>query len=376
VLAGLGADIIKIEKRGVGDPSRNATRFRQHDVDANFIAYNRGKRSIAIAYDTEDGRSLVRRLAAVADVFVEDFIPGTVGRWQLDWETVRTDNPKLVYCAITTYGQTGPYAQDVGYDMNVQAFGGGMSMTGLAEGPPVLMGFTIGEIVGSLFAATSVVAALRARDQSGLGDYLDVSMADCQVAAGGPFLQYYLTDGFVHGFRGSADPLTPATMLVRGADNEPFYVAAIEDKHFLGLVEVIEQPSLASDPRFATFKSRRANRIELNQLIGTSFSARSRREWLDRLRSVGVPASPVNSIDDVVDDAHTREREMIVEVDHPALGSFRVPAFPVEFAHYRRAFHPSLVPAMYGEHTTEVLTQVLGLTLEEVRDLTKDGIIE
>ena len=373
VLSDLGADVVKCERPPFGDVARTTGPLVDGE-SGYFFSINRGKRSIAIDLKREEGRELFLRLVPEFDVIVENFRPGTLERLGLGYERLAEVHPKLVYLAISGYGQDGPMRNRPALDVVVQGAGGVMSITGEPGGPPIRPGLSLGDIAGGLFGAIGVLSALRERDQSGIGQFVDVSMLDCQLAVlENAFLRYHLTGE------------TPQPMGTRHSWAVPFQAFPTADGHLvialawgvpnqwallcseLGLVELID------DPRFAESHQRSANHAELEPLLNEAFRTRTTGEWLGRLEPYGIPCGPVNNIAEVAAHPQVAARGMLVPVEHPKLGTLPLVNTPVKLSRTPGGIRGTS-PDM-GEHSREVLAERLGLDAEEVEALIAGQVV-
>jgi crotonobetainyl-CoA:carnitine CoA-transferase CaiB-like acyl-CoA transferase len=384
LLADLGAYVIKIEKPGGGDDTRRWGPPFLKDQSGNdtsesayYLACNRGKRSVAIDFTDADGRRMVQDLARGADVFVENYKVGTLARYGLDYATLSAINPRLIYCSITGFGQTGPYADRAGYDFIVQGMGGFMSVTGerddLPGGGPQKGGVAIADIMTGMYASTAVLAAITSRERSGLGQYIDVALLDTQVAMMATLNMNHLVAGTVPGRAGNAHQNIVPYQVFRCADGH-LILAVGNDSQFERFCDVGATPSWAHDARFATNTERVRNRDVLVPMIEALLLTRTQRDWLDALERVGVPCGPINRLDQVFADPQVAARAMKFDMKHrladalPQVGNpIRFSATPVTYAQ---------APPLLGEHTREVLTHRLGLTSATLIELASRFVIE
>jgi len=377
MLGDLGADVIKVERPGRGDDSRGwGPPFAGEPYgpypgeSAYFIAVNRNKRSLTANLKSPEGQEVMRRLAGVSDVLVENFRTGVLDRMGLGYEEMHGLNPRLVYCSISGYGRTGPYAERPGYDVIIQAEGGMMAITGPEEGPPSRVGVPIVDITAGMFAATAVLAALRARDLTGEGQLVDVSLLDTQVALLANVASNYLVGGAEPRRLGNAHP-NIAPYEAFPARDRWFALAAANERQWAALCDVIGRPELKDDPRFATNGARVSNRPELVTVLNDAFAARDADEWLPDLREAGLPCGPINTVPDVFDHPQAQARDLALETEHPTAGPVRLTGFP-----YKLSQTPAEVrqpPPLLGQHTEEVLTELLDYTAAEVAGLREQG---
>jgi crotonobetainyl-CoA:carnitine CoA-transferase CaiB-like acyl-CoA transferase len=356
VLADLGADVVKVEDTRGGDDTRSwGPPFHGEDA-AYFLSVNRNKRGIAVDLKDPECRAAVQRLAHTADVVVENFRPGTAARLGLGYAEISAANPRVVYASISGYGQTGPLKDEPGYDAIAQALSGVMSVTGEADGPPVRFGVSGADLAAGMWATIGILAALRERDRTGRGQWVDVSLLDGQISwltyvAGG-----YFTSGRIPARYGSAHPTIVPYQAFPTADGHVM-VAAGNDGLWRRFAETIGLGDLAVDPRFATNPDRVRNRTELLALIEDRLATRSAAEWSTLLSDAGVPAGRINTVAEALAHPQVLARDLIAEIPHPA-GTVRTIAAPIKLS-----ASPATVrtpPPAQGEHTDEVLA-ALGL---------------
>jgi crotonobetainyl-CoA:carnitine CoA-transferase CaiB-like acyl-CoA transferase len=379
MLGDLGADIIKVERPGRGDESRGwgppfvGEPYGPYPGEsAYFISANRNKRSITINLKTPDGQDIVRRLAAKSDALVENFRAGVLDRLGLGYEKLRDVSPRLVYCSISGYGSSGPYAAHAGYDFIIQAEGGFMGITGPEEGPPCRSGVPIIDINAGMFSAVAVLAALRARDLTGQGQHIDLSLLETQVALLTNVASNHLVGGLGHRRLGNAHP-NIAPYEAFAARDRWFALAAGNERQWAILCQVLDRPDLQEDPRFADNSARVANRPALREMLDEAFRARDADEWLAEFRRAGLPCGPINTIPEVFEHPQAEARGLTLELDHPTAGRIRIPGFPYEFSNTPARMQ--LPPPLLGQHTEEVLEDVLGFSKGEVARLREDEIV-
>jgi crotonobetainyl-CoA:carnitine CoA-transferase CaiB-like acyl-CoA transferase len=366
-----GADVIKVEPPG-GDETR---RYGPPFVDSEstyYLGINRNKRSIVLDLATPQGQEVIRRLASTSDVLVENFRTGATERWGLDYPTLARLNPRLVYLSISGFGRTGPYAQVAGYDGALQAFGGFMSINGEEGGSPLKAGIAIADITTGLFASQAILLALHARHTSGVGQQVEVSLLESLLAVLHPHVSSYLNAGVVGKPVGNTHPMLSPYDLIQTADR-PIFLPSGNDGQMRHLGEVIGRPELADDPRFRTNQDRVAHRPELLEILRTEFRRWPASELCRRLWDAGVPAGPVNSIDEVFADPQVVYREMAQEFPHPGLarGSVRLAGFATRLLDTPPTIRRH--PPRLGEHTEEVLAE-LGFTPAEVAQMIESGV--
>lgn len=373
MLGDLGAEVIKIEEPSKGDDTRGwGPPFTAAGESAYFLSANRNKRSLTLNLKDPQGLALLRRLIGGGDVLVENFRAGTLEGWGLDYEALQRLRPGLIVCSITGYGQTGPYRDRPGYDFMVQAMGGFMSVTGPEQGEPYRAGIAIADLAAGMFAASAVLAALVGRGRTGEGQRIDISLLDSQVALLSYVASNYLVSGEPARRYGNGHPNIVPYQAFRASDSF-FAFAAGNDGQWRKFCQAVERPWLAEDARFATNIDRVRHRSELVPLLSELFATRPARAWMDLCQSIGIPAAPINGIEQVFQDPQVQARRLHTSVRHPQTGEVPVvgsplviPTAPVEF---RRA------PPHLGEHTVEVLTERLGCTSEEVAAWREAGVV-
>jgi len=383
-LADLGAEVIKIERPGTGDDSRHYPPVympggsgRARGDAAHFVSVNRNKRSICADLSRPEGQDIVRRLAAQADVLIENYKPGTLARQGLGWDQLHALNPRLVYCSVSAFGQDGPYAPRGGFDPVVQAMSGFMSVTGRPDGEPgaapTQAGIVMEDVITGKDAATAVLAALYERDTvSGLGQYIDVALFDSAVALMTHAAQGYLLSGVAPTRHPSMGTQRGISATVECADGRVYFTAS-RNSYFRALCQVLGCPELASDPRYATGPDRWTHREEL----GTAIRERA-RSWLmmdlaTALADAGVPAGPVYDLAQTFADPQARHRALSVPLPHPDDPSLKVVASPLRLS--RTPVRYEEPPPRLGQHTQEVLQQRLGFDAQQIARLRESGII-
>lgn len=383
ILADLGADVIKVERPGSGDDTRawgppflkNAAGENTSEA-AYYLSANRNKRSVTIDFTQPEGQRLVRELAAKSDIVIENFKVGGLAAYGLDYQSLKAINPQLIYCSITGFGQTGPYAKRAGYDFMIQGLGGLMSLTGRPEGEegagPVKVGVALTDILTGLYSTVAMLAALAHREQTGVGQHVDMALLDVQVACLANQAMNYLTTGNPPRRLGNAHPNIVPYQDFPTADGD-FILTVGNDGQFRKFAEVAGQPQWADDPRFVTNKQRVANRAELIPLIRQATVFKTTAEWVSQLEAAGVPCGPINDLAQMFQDPQVLARGLAVSIAHPLAGSVPQVASPIRLSEtpveYRRA------PPLLGEHTEVVLEEVLGLEAGEVQRLRDAGVL-
>ncbi len=381
LLGDLGADVIKIERPGAGDDTRKwgppyvkGKDGKDTRESAYYLSSNRNKRSLAIDIAQVAGQDLAKRLIAKCDIMVENFKVGDMAKYGLAYDDLKKDNPRLIYCSITGFGQTGPYAPRAGYDMLAQGLGGIMSVTGEPDGPPLKVGVGIADIMCGMYATTAILAALHHRDKSGEGQYIDLSLLDTQVAWLANVGLNYLASGDVPQRVGNEHPNIVPYNVMPAADGHVI-LAVGNDNQFVKFCEFAGEKDLAQDPRFATNEQRVKNRRALYDLLDKVLRSKTQEEWVQGLAKLGVPCSPVNNVGQVFADPQVRSRAMQISMPHPLSGRGEVDLIgnPIKYTAtpvaYRRA------PPYLGQHTEEVLGEVLKLGQSEIAALRGKGVI-
>jgi len=368
-----GAEIIKIEQPGVGDDSRQwAPPVAPDGSAAYFFAINRNKKSVTLNLKHPRGKQLFRALVGQADVVVENFKPGTMEDLGLGYETLRQENPRLIYCSISGFGASGPKREWAGYDAIMQGVTGLMSITGEPDGPPVKVGVALIDEITALYAHGAILAALYHREKSGQGQKVECSLLEAGVAALMNAATAYLIAGEVQGRWGSAHASVVPYQAFKAKDDY-LMVGAGNERLWKALCEVIGAPEWADDPRFDSNAKRVAHREELVSMIEERLQARTRDEWVEAFGAAGLPTGPINTVADVFQDPQVLHRGMVQEVPHPTAGTVKLPGIPVRFSLTPGAI--TTAPPRLGEHTEEVLGRLLGLSQAELGRLRQDGVI-
>ncbi|MEE4664933.1 CaiB/BaiF CoA-transferase family protein [Pseudomonas alliivorans] len=383
ILADLGADVIKVERPVCGDDTRSwGPPFLKDEAGQNtteaayYLSANRNKQSVTIDFTRPEGQQLVRELVAKSDIVIENFKVGGLAAYGLDYASLKAVNPKLIYCSITGFGQTGPYARRAGYDFMIQGLGGLMSLTGRPDGDegagPVKVGVALTDILTGLYSTTAILAGLAHRDQSGTGQHIDMALLDVQVACLANQAMNYLTTGVAPKRLGNAHPNIVPYQDFPTADGD-FILTVGNDSQFRKFAEVAGQSQWATDPRFLTNKLRVANRGELIPLIRQATVFKTTAQWVDELEAAGVPCGPVNDLAQVFADPQVLARGLAIELPHTLGGRVAQVASPIRLSEtpveYRRA------PPLLGEHTSEVLQALLGMSEGEVVALKGAGVL-
>ncbi|HXD41847.1 MAG TPA: CaiB/BaiF CoA-transferase family protein [Ramlibacter sp.] len=382
ILGDFGADVIKVERPGTGDDLREqGARLKDRagnetNERSTFLATNRAKRSVTIDMAKPQGQELIRRLAANADVLIENFKTGDLKRYGLDYESLSAVNPRLVYCSITGFGQSGPYSQMPGYDLLFQAMGGVMALTGVPEGQPGAgpqrAGYPVSDLTSGFYATIGILAALHHRDTvSGKGQYIDLSLLDAQVAATSSMSMSYLVAGQLPVRVGLGSQLTAPYGDFDCADGK-IMVAVGNDKQFVQLCKVLERPDLIDDERFKTTPLRVANKQALLPIVGDLLKQHTIDHWMPLLREAVVPSAPIYNFDHVFEDPQIKHRGLVKTLPHPLSGTMSVVGNPLNFSETPLEYHRP--PPLLGEHTAEVLREVLGMNDADIERLAQDKV--
>lgn len=368
ILADLGADVIKVERTGVGDDTRKWGPPFLKDRDGRdtsepgyYLSVNRGKRSVELDLSSADGQAVVRALAARSDILLENFKVGTLARYGLGWDHLKAVNPRLIYCSITGFGETGPKRDQVAYDFMIQAMGGLMSVTGERDdapgGGPQKVGVPIVDILTGMYATIAALAALARRGETGEGDHIDIAMLDVSVAALANQAMNYLVSGAAPTRKGNKHPNIQPQDVFAVRDGH-VAIAVGNDEQFRRFAEAIGRPELADDPRYASNVERVRNLDALHPLICERLASADLDHWVAELGTRGVPCGPINTIPRVFEDPQVRHREMLRALPHPLAGTVPQVVSPMRFANAPLAFEAP--PPLLGQHTAEVLAE-LGL---------------
>ena len=373
ILADLGAEVIKVERPVYGDRARGTAPFMD-GYSAYFMSLNRGKKGVTIDLTHPKGKELFLHLVDQVDILVENYTPGTMKSLGLDYPVLQQRNPRLIYAAISGFGQTGPYAQRPALDIVAQAVSGMMSINGEPDGPPARLGISLGDLGASVFAAIGVLAALEERHRSGQGQMLDLSMLDCQIAlAEGPYMRYLAT-GEVPQRLGSRHPVFTPFQAFETKDG--YIVVAIiggtNDQWDL-FCYALDRMDLAQDDRFIDGWTRTVHHAVLEPEISAAIKKKTTAEWLEALSDLGIPCGPVNTIAEATKDPQVQARQMLPEVPHKGLGKVTLVNSPVRLS--RTPGHVQGAEPELGEHTDEVLRDMLGLGQEDLQELRDQGVV-
>jgi CoA:oxalate CoA-transferase len=373
LLSDMGAEVIKIERPEIGELARGNGPLVD-GMSTYFLSLNRGKKSATLNLATEQGKNIFLKLVKNADVLVENYVPGTMAKLGLDYDTVRQQNPGIIYVSGSGFGQYGPYAQKPAFDVIIQAMGGVMSITGEPGGPPIRPGVSYGDIAAGLFLCIATLAALNERHVSGQGQYIDISMLDSQITVQENAFVRYLNSGEIPCPLGTRHPvITPfqvfsskdgyVAVAIRGGFNDqwPLFCATIDRLYIM------------DDPRFENGWLRTQNYGVLEPILTEAMKAKTTEEWVKELEEVGIPCGPVNTIPQVASDSHVAARDMIIEVQHPQSGKFKVANNPFKFS--RTKCQVERASPDLGEHTDELLVSLLGMTQGDIAKLRESRVI-
>ena len=381
--ADLGADVIKIERPGVGDDTRAWGPPYMRDADGNdtteaayYLAANRGKRSVTVDIASTEGQEIIRALVANADVVLENYKVGQLQKYGLDYASLKLVKPDLIYCSITGFGQTGPYAQRAGYDFIIQGMGGFMSVTGerdaLPGGGPQKAGVAITDLMTGMYATIAVLAALSHRDRCGEGQHIDMALLDVQVAMMANMSTNYLASGKAPQRWGNAHPNIVPYQAFATSDSH-IIVAVGNDRQFQKFVSAGGHAALADDPRFATNPMRVRNRDVLIPLLAEMVATATKQHWIDLLESAGVPCGPINDLAEVFDNPQVAARGLRIDLPHPSGAPARLVGSPMRMSATPPTY--SAAPPLLGQHTDAVLHELLGFGATQIAALRARGVI-
>jgi len=371
LLADLGAEVIKVEKPEGGDSSRATFPFIK-EVSSYFLSVNRGKKSVTVNLQHPRGKEIVLSLARKSDVLVENFRPGVMDRLGLGYPAVREVNPRIIYAACSGFGQKSPYAHRPAYDVIVQGMGGTLSITGEEGGPPVRVGYSIGDLGGGIFTALGIVSALHEREKSGQGQMVDVSMLDCQMSFLENAFSRFLNTGEVPQRIGTRHPVNTPFQALPTKDGYMVVAAARQD-WWEKFCQLINRTDLIGDKRFKSNRTRTENHRELEEILSAVTKTRPTSEWVADMEKIDIACGPVNTIPQVASDPHTIAREMIAQVEHTKAGVLKVVNSPIKLS--RTPVKLERASPELGEHTEEVFRDLLGLSKEQLARLKEEKAI-
>lgn len=372
VLADLGAEVIKLEDPEGGDKTRTMGAKLSEGQSAYFLSINRNKKSLTLDLRKEKGREVFYELVKISDVVFDNFRPGVLERLGCGYETLKRYNPKIISCSISSFGQTGPDKDLPGFDLILQARGGAMSITGEPGRPPVRMGIPTGDLAGAMYAAFAVVAALYSRQKTGVGQKIDISLLDCQASFLTYVAQYYILNGRVPGPIGSGHQTVVPYQAFQTKD-EYIVIAIFVEKFWEKLCRVLGLQNLVKDSKFCTNDLRRENKAELLPILEQKFLKKTAAEWLELLAKEGIPSAPVNTVDEVLSDSQLLSRDMLVEVNHPAYGKVKILGNPMKMSGIEEETFTAA--PMLGEHTREILSELLGYSKDQIEELEREKLI-
>lgn len=370
LMADMGAEVIKVEKPKHGDLARNNGPYID-DLSSYFLSINRGKKSLSLDLRNDKATDLIEQLIQRADILIENFRPGVMKKIGLDFDTVNKANPRLIYVSISGFGQNGEYSQKPAYDLIAQGMGGTVSITGEPGRPPVRVGYSIGDLGAALYATVATMAALYEREKSGMGQHVDVAMLDSQIALCENAMARFFSTGQIPQPTGSKHPLV-VPFQVFPTQTEDMVVVNFKNEDWANLCRAIDKTEWIEDKRFETMAQRRSNYEELESRLVEIFVQKPRSEWLAIFDRSGVIASAVNNIQQVAEDRHVNSREMIVQVKHKRLGDLKVVGTPLKFS--RTPCRIEKASPDLGEHTNEILKNMLNLSTDDIKQLKEDGI--
>ncbi|KND86332.1 Succinate--hydroxymethylglutarate CoA-transferase [Tolypocladium ophioglossoides CBS 100239] len=383
ILGDLGAEVIKVEHPVRGDDTRAwgppyakykpGSGVTGPGEAAYFLGTNRNKKSLGLSFQHKQGVDILHKLVAKCDILVENYLPGTLKKYSMDYETLRKINPGLIYASITGYGQTGPYANRAGYDVMVEAEFGLMHITGSRDGPPVKVGVAVTDVTTGLYTSNSIMAALLGRAKTGKGQHIDVALSDCQTATLANIASSCLISGKRDTGRwGTAHPSIVPYRSFKTKDGDILFGGG-NDRLFGVLCDGLCRPQWKDDAKFKTNADRVANRVELEAEIEAVSRQRTTQEWLETFEGSGMPYAAVNDVQDTLNHEHTKARNMVVEMEHEACGPIKMVNTPVKFSESQPTIRS--VPPMLGQHTNEVLSEQLGLSESDIAGLKQQGVV-
>ena len=367
MLGDLGAEIIRVERPGVGDETRHWGPPWVGELSAYYLCTNRNKKGITVDLKKKEGQEIIRRLAEKSDILLENFLPGDLAKMNLGYENIKALNPGIIYASVTGYGQSGPYRDQPGFDFILQAQGGLMSIIGEEEGPPMKVGVAIVDITAGLFACSAILAALHYREKSGVGQHIDMALLDAQVAWLANQASNYLVSGKVPRRMGNAHPNIVPYETFPAKDGIYIALGVGNDNQWRKFCRLAGIEQLMDDPQYATNPKRVENREKLVPLLREVFLRKDSGEWLKLLGEAEIPVGPINTIDRVFADPQVLARQMLVEMEHPKVGKFMVVGSPLKLSETPAQYR--IPPPLLGEHTEEVLRNVLGYDKEKIARL-------
>ncbi len=372
ILGDMGAEIIKVERPGAGDDTRTWGPPFASGESAYYLCCNRNKKSITIDLKTTRGAELIKELAKKSDVLVENFTPGLMKKFGLDYDTLKDINPRLVYCSITAYGQDGPYRDRPGYDMVLSAVGGLMWITGEHGGQPVKVGVAITDVVTGVYTSGAIMGALLHRERTGHGQYIDACLLDIQVSSLANIASNYLVAG-QEAQRWGTQHESILPYQVFETKDRPIAIAVANQKLWLNFCKMVGREEWIDDPRFETNPKRVENRESLLPLVKEVIAGKTCDEWMTLFLEASIPCGPVNNMESLFNDPQIKHRGMITEVQHSTIGNLKLVSPPLKFSETPTKVR--LAPPLVGEHTDEILSDVLGYDPAGIEELKKKDVI-
>ena len=373
MLGDLGAEIIRVERPGTGDETRHWGPPWAGDQSAYYLSINRNKKSITVDLKKREGQEIIRRLAKRSDILLENFLPGSLAEMGLGYESIQAINPGIIYASLTGYGQTGPCKDQPGWDFIIQAQGGVMSITGEPDGPPMKVGVAIVDITAGFFASTAILAALHYREKTGLGQHIDIALLDTQVAWLANQAGNFLVSGKVPRRLGNAHPNIVPYETFQAKDGIYIALGVGSNAQWQKFCRLARLEHLMNDPRYATNPKRVENRQELVAYLQQVFREKTSTEWLKILTEAEIPNAPINTIDRVFADPQVCAREMIVDMEHPVTGKYKVVGSPMKLSQTPVQYR--IPPPLLGEHTEEILRNILGYDAAAIARLKEEKVI-
>jgi formyl-CoA transferase len=373
MLGDLGAEIIRVERPGIGDETRHWGPPWAGELSAYYLCTNRNKKCITVDLKKKEGQEIIRHLARRSDILLENFLPGDLAKMNLGYEDIRAINPKIIYASVTGYGQNGPYRDLPGFDFILQAQGGLMSIIGEEDGPPMKVGVAIVDITAGLFACSAILAALHYREKTGEGQHIDMALLDAQVAWLANQASNYLVSGRIPRRMGNAHPNIVPYETFKAKDGIYLALGVGNDNQWKKFCRIAGVEHLMDDPRYATNPKRVENRKILVPLLQEVFLQKDSGEWLKLLGEAEIPIGPINTIDRVFADPQVLSREMLVEMEHPKVGKLKLVGSPMKLS--KTPVQYRIPPPLLGEHTESVLREVLGYDKETIARLKEAKVI-
>ncbi len=373
MLGDLGAEIIRVERPGVGDETRHWGPPWAGELSAYYLCTNRNKKAITVDLKKKEGQEIIRQLARRSDILLENFLPGDLAKMNLGYEDLKAINPKIIYASVTGYGQTGPYRDQPGFDFILQAQGGLMSIIGEEDGPPMKVGVAIVDITAGLFVCSAILAAIHHREKTGQGQHIDMALLDAQVAWLANQASNYLVSGRVPRRMGNAHPNIVPYETFKAKDGTYIALGVGNDNQWKKFCKIAQIEHLMDDPQYVTNPKRVENRKKLVPLLQEVFLRNDSGEWLRLLGEAEIPVGPINTIDRVFSNPQVLARQMLVEMRHPKIGKVKVVGSPLKLSETPVQYR--IPPPLLGEHTEEVLRDVLGYDKETIARLKEGQVI-